>query len=142
MIKETIVQFKGIEQLSTGTKKTGEPWTMYKLTDTNDTEFKCFEALMLNTPYQVSYEEEPKKPFVAKKGPEAGKTITPKGVDRFIKRAVITDAPPMGSAPQSGTGQQVITLEGLKRQMDTINERLDVVEGRIKTLEDANRPDF
>lgn len=140
MIKETVIQVKGINQISTGKKKSGEPWTMYLVTDITDTEFKTFEPMTIGTPYQISYEEEPKKPFVAQKGPEAGKTITPKGVDRFIKRAVITDAPPMGSAPQSG--QQVITFEGLKRQMDTINERLDVVEGRIKTLEDANRPDF
>lgn len=142
MIKETVIQVKGVNEVSTGTKKDGSKWTMYLVKDTTDTEYKTFEIMTIGTPYQISYEEEPKKPFVAKKGPEAGKMITPKGVDRFIKRAVITDAPPMGSAPQSGTGQQVITLEGLKRQMDTINERLDVVEGRIKTLEDANRPDF
>lgn len=126
---------KGINQLSTGTKKDGTPWTMYLITDQTDTEFKSFEALTLNTPYQISYEEEPRKPFVAKKGPDVGKMITPTGVDRFIKRAVITDAPPMGQNKQSGTVPQDRSLEAAWREIEAINKH-------VKALEDANNPDF
>lgn len=128
MIKETIIQVKGISQISTGKKKDGTPWTMYLITDTTDTEFKSFDALTLNTPYQISYEEEPKKPFIAKKGEKAGQMITPTGVDRFIKRAVITDAPPMPSNPKSGTGQQGRTLEAAWKEIDAIKARLDTPE--------------
>lgn len=42
---------------------------------------------------------------------------------------------PKGLPPQSGTGQQVITLEGLQGQISDIKTRL-------KVLEDANQPDF
>lgn len=127
MEKGKTITVKGIEQIATGNKN-GKQWTMYKVTDQDDNEYKTFDVMTLGSPYQISYEEEPKKPFVAKKGEKAGQMITPTGVDRFIKRAVITDAPPMTPNTQSGTGQQVITLESLQRQINEIKARLDTPE--------------
>lgn len=130
MTKDKTIQVKGIEQVAQGTKN-GKDWKMFKITDSEDIEYKSFEPMNLGAPYQISYTEEPRKPFTNKEG----KRIEPKGVDRFIKRAVFADSPPVEVKPQSGTVSQDRSLEAAWRQIDGINDRL-------QSLEDANNPDF
>lgn len=113
------ITVKGIEQVAAGITN-GNAWTIYRVTDQEGTEYKAFKPLNLGAPYQISYREEPRKPFVAKKGPEAGKMITPKGVDRFIQEFSISEAPPVGPGTEVPTETE---FEELKR--------------RVKKLEDA-----
>lgn len=62
-----------------------------------------------------------------------GKTYTTRTI-RSIKGDE-HGTPYTAQSPQSGTGQQVITLEGLNRELSDI-------KARVKTLEDANQAEF
>lgn len=126
-MEKTII-VKGVEQITTGTGQRGA-WILSKIKDSEGVEYKTFETLNLNTPYRIFYTEEARKPFVNKEG----KTITPKGVDRFIKKCEISETPPVSTG--SGTGQH-------PHDLNACNSRLDALELRIKVLEDANHPDF
>lgn len=132
---EKIITVKGIERLAQGTKN-NKTWVMYKVIDQEDVEYKIFDALSLGAPYHISYSEEPRKPFVAKKGPEAGKMITPKGVDRFIKSFEPVDTPPVPVEKTSPTS--VASLQ----TTDTLSLRVSDLELRVKALEEANQAEF